>query len=236
MKQTVTPTTHQLFLRGAIDALPLVLAAAPVAVIFAVLALGNGFSAWATQGMSLFVFAGSAQFIAAGLAGSEASIGIIILTVAVVNLRHALYATHLMQQVHVVPQAARIPLAFVLTDEAFATTVTQMGRLSPRNLFSYYAGAALCLYVLWQLATLIGIVAGQSFPDLTQYGLEVAMAVAFAGVVIGSVKNNAGVLCMLSAGFTMALTYHWPHQLGLLASACVGITAGMCIQRGQANE
>jgi predicted branched-subunit amino acid permease len=56
-----------LFWRGARDCLPLVVGGIPFGIIFGVLAVSNGFSVPATVAMSLFVFAGSAQFIALGL-------------------------------------------------------------------------------------------------------------------------------------------------------------------------
>ena len=56
-----------LFWRGARDTVPLIVGAIPFGVIFGALAIGSGLSLAATVGMSLFVFAGSAQFIALGL-------------------------------------------------------------------------------------------------------------------------------------------------------------------------
>ena len=57
------------FFTGARDTLPLVIGAVPFGIIFGTLSGSAGLSAAATMGMSLFVFAGSAQFIAMGLLG-----------------------------------------------------------------------------------------------------------------------------------------------------------------------
>ena len=60
------------FIKGARDTIPLILGAIPFGIIFGTLASGTGLSFWAAMAMSLFVFAGSAQFIAIGVAGSAA--------------------------------------------------------------------------------------------------------------------------------------------------------------------
>ena len=51
------------FFKGARDSLPLVIGAVPFGIIFGTLSGSAGLSVAGTMGMSLFVFAGSAQFI-----------------------------------------------------------------------------------------------------------------------------------------------------------------------------
>jgi predicted branched-subunit amino acid permease len=68
------------FIAGLKDTLPLMLGAAPFGIIFGALAITSGLSVGATLGMSLFVFAGSSQFIAVGLLARAASLPVIILT------------------------------------------------------------------------------------------------------------------------------------------------------------
>ena len=110
-----------LFIRGARDIIPLLIAAAPFGIVYGALAQANGLSILATMGMSLFVFAGSSQFVAVTLIGVGAAVPIIILTVFVVNLRHMLYAVSMMPYVSQLPQKTRVLLSFWLTDESYAT-------------------------------------------------------------------------------------------------------------------
>src|SRR5688500_15945619 len=83
------------FLRGVRDTLPLILGAIPFGIFFGVLAVAGGLSPAATMSMSLFVFAGSSQFIGARLVEQGVATSLIILTTFVVNLRHMLYSTTL---------------------------------------------------------------------------------------------------------------------------------------------
>ena len=66
-EQIDQPRRRQEFWRGVRATFPLVVGAIPFGIIFGTLAGSAGLSAAATMGMSLFVFAGSAQFIAMGL-------------------------------------------------------------------------------------------------------------------------------------------------------------------------
>ncbi|MCS6825604.1 MAG: AzlC family ABC transporter permease, partial [Caldilinea sp.] len=80
------------FWRGVRATFPLVVGAIPFGIIFGALAVNSGLSATAAAAMSAFVFAGSSQFIAAGLVGGGAGVLLIVMTTFVVNLRHALYS------------------------------------------------------------------------------------------------------------------------------------------------
>ena len=117
------------FLSGIKAIIPLVVGAIPFGIIFGALASTSGLSSAATQGMSLFVFAGSAQFIAAGLVASGTSTIIIVLTTLVVNLRHMLYATTLAPHMQNLPTRWLLPLGFWLTDESFVVVIQRYQRL-----------------------------------------------------------------------------------------------------------
>ncbi|MCP4020277.1 MAG: hypothetical protein GY729_00415 [Desulfobacteraceae bacterium] len=80
------------FFKGAKDTFPLIVGAIPFGIIFGTLAANSGLSFFAAMGMSLFVFAGSAQFIGIGLVSAGTGWVIIVLTTFVVNLRHLLYS------------------------------------------------------------------------------------------------------------------------------------------------
>ena len=84
------------FFTGINRTLPLMLGAMPFGLIYGALAVSSGFSFSAVMAMSVFVFAGSSQFIAVGLYAAHAPLMIIILVTFVVNLRHMLYSLSLL--------------------------------------------------------------------------------------------------------------------------------------------
>ena len=222
------------FAQGAWDTLPLIVAAAPFGMVFGALAIGAGLTPAQALGISLIVFAGSAQFIAATLIGAGAWFPAIIATVFVVNLRHLLYATNLMPQVQHVAQRWRIPMAFWLTDETFATVSNRLKRDPDLPHFrSYYLGSAVAMYLLWQVNTFIGIWAGAQIPDIANWGLDVAMVVAFVGIVVPMLVDRATLACAMTAGIAMLLTHDWPNQIGLFASALIAIAVGVLVRERQ---
>ena len=222
------------FAQGAWDTLPLIVAAAPFGMVFGALAIGAGLTPAQALGISLIVFAGSAQFIAATLIGAGAWFPAIIATVFVVNLRHLLYATNLMPQVQHVAQRWRIPMAFWLTDETFATVSNRLKRDPDLPHFrSYYLGSAVAMYLLWQVNTFVGIWAGAQIPDIANWGLDVAMVVAFVGIVVPMLVDRATLACAMTAGIAMLLTHDWPNQIGLFASALIAIAVGVIVRERQ---
>jgi 4-azaleucine resistance transporter AzlC len=216
------------FLAGLKDTFPLILGAMPFGIIFGALAINAGLSPAAAMGMSLFVFAGSAQFIGAGLVGQGAALGIIVLTTLVVNLRHALYSASLAPYMQHLPQRWLLPLGFWLTDETYAVVIRhyQRGDQSPYKHW-YFFGSAVFMYVNWNLCTVIGIVAGQQLEGLAELGLDFAMVVTFIGIVVPLIVNRPMLVCALTAGLAGIVTYNMPNRLGLIVAALVGITAGL---------
>ena len=151
--------------------------------------------------MSLFVFAGSAQFVATGLVAGGAGLAIIILTTFVVNVRHGLYSMSLAPHVKNLPQRWLLPLGFWLTDETFLVVIERFSRpdRSP-NRHWFYLGSAIFMYVNWQICTFIGIRAGQSIPDPQSWGLDFALPVTFIGMLVPALHSRPVVLCVVVAG------------------------------------
>ncbi len=219
------------FWAGARDTFPLIVGAIPFGIIFGALGVTSGLSPAATMSMSLFVFAGSAQFIAAGLAAQGISISFIILTTFVVNLRHALYSATLAPHVRHLPQKWLVPLGFWLTDETFAVVVTRYnsGDSSP-GMHWYQLGSSIAMYVNWQICTLIGLLAGQSFQGIENLGLDFAMIVTFIGLVVPAVKTRPVVISIIVAGVVAVLAYPLENKIGLIVAALCGVIAGVAAE------
>ncbi len=216
---------------GARDTFPLIVGAIPFGIIFGALGVTNGLSPVATMSMSLFVFAGSAQFIAAGLAAQGVSISFIILTTFVVNLRHVLYSATLAPHVRQLSQKWLLPLGFWLTDETFAVVVTRYNRGdgSPHKHW-YYLGSSIAMYVNWQICTLIGLIAGQSFQGIENLGLNFAMIVTFIGLVVPAVRTRPVLVSVIVAGVVAVLAYPLENKIGLIIAALCGVIAGVAAE------
>jgi len=227
---TMPQQSRRLFFEGARDTLPLIIAAIPFGMVFGALAQTNGLSVGATLSMSALVYAGSSQFIAATLAGTAASLPVIIVTVFIVNLRHMLYATSLMPHVTQLPQHQRAIMAFWLTDETFATISHHLQtHTKPGELLYYYLGSATAMYLNWQACTAVGVFLQQRIPDMTSWGLDIAMVVAFTGIVVPLLRDKSQWACAGVASVTALFTHDWPHQSGLLFSSLLAIAVGVAL-------
>jgi len=233
MGQLAHPTRRAELINGMKATLPLVVGGVPFGIIFGALAVSSGISPLATMGLSAFVFAGSAQFIATGLIAQGAGAFVISLTTLVVNLRHTLYAATLAPHVRGLSQQWLIPLGFWLTDETFVIVINRYNQAdaAPHKHW-YWLGSSVMMYISWQIATWIGIVAGGAIPDAAAWGLDFAMVATFIGMIVPMVKNRPTLAAVLVAGIVGVLAHGLPHQLGLIAAALVGTFLGILISYG----
>lgn len=235
MENATTLSRRLEFWNGMKATFPLVVGAVPFGIIFGALAVTAGLSPLAILGMSLFVFAGSSQFIAAGLIASGAGLGTIVLTTLIVNLRHALYATTLAPHMAKLSQKWLLPLGFWLTDESFVVTARRYNQ-SDQSIYKhwFFFGSAVFMYTNWQVCTYIGVVAGQAIPNPASWGLDFAMVVTFIGILVPMVVDRPLLVAALVAGTVALLAHSLPNQIGLFLAALLGIAAGIIAERRSA--
>ncbi|MBF0259646.1 MAG: AzlC family ABC transporter permease [Desulfamplus sp.] len=205
--------------------------AIPFGIIFGTLAATAGLSFAATIGMSMFVFAGSAQFISISLVSAGTAWPIIVLTTFVVNLRHMLYGATMVPFYKQLSQPWKIFLAFGLTDETFAVAINRYNEKDDLPNKEYYnLGSMLFMYTNWNLCTLIGLTAGEAFPEIAGWGLDFAMPATFIGIVIPYLVSKPMWISVLTAGTVSILAGELPHKLGLMVAAVCGVAAGIATE------
>ena len=222
----------RLLTQGAQHSLPLVLAAVPFGILYGVLAKAAGMSDLAIMGMSALVFAGSAQFIAVSMLGAAAAWPAILLATFFVNLRHMLYAATLVPHTRHMRSTIRAKLAFWLTDETFAVVSGWLrNNKEGKGLYWYYTGSALLMYSNWLLCSWIGLTLGQNLPGMTDLGLEVAMIVAFVGIIAPAMISRPMWTAGVTAGLCAIFTLDWPYQSGLIVSSIIGVVLGLILEK-----
>lgn len=221
-------TRRAQFWLGVRDTLPLVIGAVPFGIIFGTLSTKAGLTAAGTIGMSLFVFAGSSQFIAMGLVGAGTAWPMIVLTTFVVNFRHLLYTATLLLHLKRLPRLWQVILAFGMTDETFAVAVRRWEQPDDHPHKHWYQfGSMMFMYTNWNICTIIGLVAGRVLSDVGGWGLDFAMVAAFIGMVLPYLKDKPSYACVLVSGISALALFGLPHKLGLMAAAILGIAAGV---------
>jgi 4-azaleucine resistance transporter AzlC len=213
------------FLTGARDQLPLLIGVAPFGMIFGALALTVGIPPLEAQGFSLFVFAGSAQFIAAGLIADGVPSLVIVLTTMVVNLRHLLYSATFSSYFQHLPARWKAALAWLLTDEAFVVASIRYQRSDTVLAHWYTLGTGLTLWAVWQLSTAIGILLGAYIP--ATWSLDFALPLTFIALITPTLSDRPAWAAALTAGILAVVLAGLPYKFGLLLAASLGIGVGL---------
>ncbi len=222
-------TSRQEFFAGVRAELPLQVGVVPFGFIYGALAVQLGVPASLAQAMSSVIFGGSSQFIAAPLLVAQTPALILILTVFVVNLRHALYSASLAPYLEELSAWWKILLAYLLTDEAYAVAIAhfhQKGDAQHRHWFLF--GAGLTLWSFWQASTAIGIFVGAQVPP--EWSLDFALPLTFLAIVIPMLRNRAYGICAIVAGIGGVLAFGLPYKLGYIVAAMVAIALGFVLE------
>ncbi len=146
---------------------------------------------WMIPAMSLFVFAGSSQMLAAEMMISVPLPLSVIITVLAVNLRHVVMSADMAAHVRegACGEKRRWP-PFFLTDEAYAVSYLRFQR--EKGSVSYILGCGLDIYLFWNLSSVAGYWFGNLVPPLLEPAFGFAMAAAFLSMLIPTVRSRPG--------------------------------------------
>ena len=220
------------FLAGVRAEIPLMLGALPFGLIYGALAREAGIPPAAALAMSSIVFAGSAQFIGTELFASGSPGAVILLTTFVLNLRHLLYSASVAPRLRHLRPAWKWLLGYLLTDEAYAVTITrfQVRKPTDADRHWFFLGAGLTLWAGWQLSTAAGVLLAAGIP--TGWDLEFALPLIFIAIIVPMLTDRGTRLAALTAAVVAVAAAGAPLRAGLMAGALAGITAGWLVDRG----
>ena len=225
----------QNFWAGVRAEFPLLVGVFPFGMIYGALALNAGLSKTAAQLMSSIVFAGSSQFIAVQLAHDSVPGFVIVLTIAVVNLRHMLYSASIAPYVASLSTPWKTLLSYLLTDEAYAATVLHYEKEGVTLLGHwFFFGAGFSLWLTWQVSTAFGIFLGAAIPE--SWSLDFALPLTFIAMVVPVLKTRPAIAASLSAGIVALAAYSLPYKLGLILAALAGIVVGTFLEERQSKQ
>lgn len=220
------------FWNGVRAELPLLIGVFPFGMIYGAVALNAGLSAGASQLMSSIVFAGSSQFVTAQLVHDAAPALVIIVTIAVVNLRHMLYSASLAPYLHDLSLRWKALLSYLLTDEAYAPSIIKYEKDGIQPFSHWFLfGAGLSLWTTWQVSTALGIFLGAAIPK--EWPLDFALPLTFIAMIIPILKNRPMIASALSAGLVALLAFSLPYKLGIILAALTGILVGTILENKQ---
>ena len=223
--------------KGFIAGMPLSIAVIPWGILAGSYAIDAGLNVYQAQAMSGILFAGSAQLVAAGMFKSGIGLGTMLLTTLFITSRHFLYSISMRDKISHLPARWRLLLGFWLTDELFAICNGQTQQEFNRW---YAAGVGGGFYLIWNIASFVGIIAGSQIPSLNEIGLDFAVASTFIALVFPLIKTLPVVVCVLvSLVLSVFLTVNQVEGALMIASIS-GMIAGFIsesyVQRGHSKR
>ena len=192
---------------------------------YAAIAIKAGMSPLETVAMSVFVYAGAGQFIAASMVLSSASIMAIVLTNFVVNLRYFVMSTCVLNQVEDSNLPLNILAAHTTVDESFA-----MFSLSQDSSIWVYLGIAIIAWISWIFGAAIGVVVLDLLPVIVTNSFNISLYALFVAILVPAVKENRQVaaLVVITAVLNIILS-QFLGNWALIVSTLVGAAVGMYI-------
>ncbi len=192
---------------------------------YAAIAIKAGMSPLETVAMSIFVYAGAGQFIAASMVLSSASIMAIVLTNFVVNLRYFVMSTCVLNQVEDSNLPLNILAAHTTVDESFA-----MFSLSQDSSIWVYLGIAIIAWLSWIFGAAIGVVVLDLLPVIVTNSFNISLYALFVAILVPAVKENRQVaaLVVITAVLNIILS-QFLGNWALIVSTLVGAAVGMYI-------
>jgi len=187
--------------------------------------------------MSVIVFAGAAQFAAVGYVASGLPWPGIILLTFLLNARHLLYSAALAPWLRSVPVARRAVMAHVLTDEAFALSISHFRRLGRTDERGFWMAAIGATFIPWNLATIAGVAIGAQIPDPARLGIDIIFPAAMVGLAVGLITGRRElVAAIVGAGVAVAVALVSSPSIGIVTGGIVGPLVGLLVPKEVAHE
>ena len=220
------------FQQGFRSVAPMLPGIAPFGMTTGIAALEAGLDPIMAMGMSVIIFAGASQLVAGQLIADGAMPMIIVLTALLINLRMLMYSAAMAVHLGYLPTRWKMPLAYLLTDQAFSLTITRFQHgPEPASRRWYYLGVALPVWLLWQAATALGVWLGAAVPASWQIGF--ALPLVFLVLLVPVLRDRPSVTAGLTGGAIALAAHDAPYHLGLTIGALAGIAAGALTERMQ---
>lgn len=220
-----TETKYQ-FLAGAHRCIPVVLGFLPVGIAYAIMARQAGFTAGETIFMSVAVYAGASQMMAAKMYAECAGIAAIVLATFILNLRHVIMSTCVVNRLPKGHVPLKILAMFGVTDETFAILTTEKAE---NCTMIYCFGVVISAYLAWITGTILGTVASDFLPSIVSASFGIALYAMFIGILLPGIRSNLRlvILVILTAVMNTLLSKLIPSSWALIAATLIGAFIGV---------
>jgi 4-azaleucine resistance transporter AzlC len=207
-----------------VDSLGVGLATGAYGVSFGAISTTNGLDVLQTCVLSLLVFTGASQFAFVGIIASAGNPVTGALTAVLLGSRNLFYGLSLAKRLDLKgPQ--RLASAHFVIDESTAMAVTRETTRQSRLGF-YWTGIS--IFVLWNLMTFVGALAGKAIGDPETYGLDAAVGAAFLGLLWPRLTSwYARLVALFGAAVALGLVPLTAAGLPIILGGGAAVVLGM---------
>jgi predicted branched-subunit amino acid permease len=206
-------------------------AAFPFGLVYGVAVTQSPIDPWLGFAASFVILAGAAQLSLLDLM-FEASWAVAVGTALVINLRFVLYSAALSPDFAEFPARWRLPLPYLMTDQAATISVLEFDRVAdPRWRRWFYFWGGLSFASAWWVGSAVGITFGGTIPDSWQ--IAFAFPLMFIALLVPTLRSRPALVAALVGAAVTVAAADLPNGLNICLGALAGVVAGSLIPSGE---
>ena len=177
-------------------------------------------------GMSLLVYAGSAQLAALPLIAGNFPFWTIFLTAIIVNLRFVIFSAGIQPYFKDKTYWKRSILGYINGDLTFALFMSRYPRADGNPSHTpFFIGMAAANWSVWQTGSLAGIFLASFIPS--SWGLAYAGTLALIAILLPMLEGWPARLAAIAASIAALATVSLPYKLNIVVAVLVAIVVGI---------
>ena len=186
-------------------------------------------------GLSLMVYAGSAQLASIPLILQNMPFWTIWLTAMIVNLRFVIFSAAFREHFGELSTSHKAWIGFFNPDISFALFTQRYPDPSKDPLrIPFFWGLAALNWLMWQISSIIGILLATQIPD--SRSLAFAGTLALMVITMPMVDHGAARIAAIAAGIVAVLTWQLPFKLNIVCAVFAAVLVGMILDPQQKKK
>ncbi|WP_370614631.1 AzlC family ABC transporter permease [Mumia sp. Pv 4-285] len=215
-----------------VDSLGVGLATGAYGISFGAIGTASGLTLAQTCVLSLLMFSGASQFAFAGVVASGGNPVTGGVTAVLLGSRNMFYGLGMAPRLRV-HGWRRLLAAHVVIDESTAMGVARESDRHARIGF-YVTGTS--IFVLWNLMTFVGALAGNALGDPRTYGLDAAVGAAFLALLWPRLTAwPQRIVAAIGALVAIGAVPLTPAGAPIIIGGAIAVAAGLWLTRGESD-
>ncbi len=197
-------------------------------VSFGALATTGGLSVAQACALSLLAFTGASQFAFLGVIAGGGTPAAGAVTAVLLGARNTFYGISLASILRV-RGLRRFATAHLVIDESTAMALTRSS-VHQSKLGFYWTGIS--IFIIWNLMTLVGAIAGNAIGDPKAIGLDAAVGAAFLGLLWPRLDTTfTRLLALIAAAVALGLVPLTPAGAPIIVGGLTAVAVGLAVAK-----